>query len=45
MGYLLKPKQELKLRGYDQNEYLMNNVVFMEISDYLLYLTNRINMC
>ena len=45
MGYLLKPKQELKLRGYDQKEYLMNNVVFMEISDYLLYLTNRINMC
>ncbi len=29
------PKQELKLRGYDPDDYLKNNVVFMEDSDYL----------
>ncbi len=27
------PKQELKLRGYDPDEYLENNVVFMEDQD------------
>jgi len=29
------PKQELKLRGYDPDEYLKNNVVFMEDDGYI----------
>ncbi|MCB5271387.1 MAG: DEAD/DEAH box helicase family protein [Candidatus Cloacimonetes bacterium] len=29
------PKSELKVRGYDPDEYLKNNVVFMELPEYI----------
>jgi hypothetical protein len=29
------PKQELKLRGYNPDEYLQENVVFMEDPNYI----------
>jgi len=35
------PKQELKLRGYNPDEYLKNSVIFMEDYEYIYSIINR----